>query len=184
MTLQTPRLILRGWQEEDLPALIEGINDIAVSQWLAAVPCPYTMNDAQEFLRMCGQAAAQQPRTNYFWAITLKSTGEVIGGVSLNGIHFGHGTAEGGIWTNTRFHGHGYGTEAFDARIRFAFEQLGLRRIESGFFAGNDASLRMQKRLGFEVEGMRRKGFMCRADGQYKDEYTTGLLREEWRPYY
>ena len=41
----------------------------------------------------------------------------------------------------------------------------------------------MQERLGYVAEGMRRKGYLCRADGQLKDEYINALLREEWRPY-
>jgi len=181
MTIETPRLALREWQEDDAPALVDGLNNLAVTQWLATVPYPFTHENARDFLAHCEQQAAKAPLNEYQFAIVLNETGEVVGGTSLNNIHPHHGTADGGIWINARFHGQGYGIEAFDARARFAFETLGLRRLENGFYAGNEASRRMQERLGYQIEGMRRKGFLCRADGILKDEYITGLLREEWR---
>ena len=182
MTIETPRLTLRAWQDSDAPALVEGLNNLAVTQWLAAVPHPYTLEDARGFLRFAWRQAEEEPRTGYQFAIVLKEAGEVIGGVTLCDVNRKNGTASGGIWINARYHGLGYGVEAYDARIRFAFETLGLRRMENGFFAGNEASRRMQERLGYVVEGMRRQGFRCSADGLLKDEYTTGLLREEWKP--
>jgi RimJ/RimL family protein N-acetyltransferase len=39
----------------------------------------------------------------------------------------------------------------------------------------------MQERLGYVIEGKRRKGFLCKADGEYKDEIITGLLKDEWK---
>lgn len=76
--------------------------------------------------------------------------------------------------------GHGYGAEAFGEKIRFAFAELKLRRLDNGFFEGNTSSLKMQEKFGYKVEGMRRKAFRCMADGEIKHEHITGLLVEEW----
>jgi [ribosomal protein S5]-alanine N-acetyltransferase len=38
----------------------------------------------------------------------------------------------------------------------------------------------MQERLGYKIEGRRRKKYYCLADGELKDEIITGLLKEEW----
>ena len=65
--------------------------------------------------------------------------------------------------------------------MRFAFEDLGLRKLENGYFPGNAASQAMQAKLGYTLEGVRRKAFRCLADGELKDECITGLLVEEWR---
>ena len=75
-----------------------------------------------------------------------------------------------------------YGTEAFRKRAAFAFGELGLWRLENGFLAGNEASRAMQEKLGYKIEGLRRKGFRCMADGEYKDEYVTALLKEDFLP--
>jgi len=138
------------------------------------------LEHAQGFYQFMRRMAGENPRNDFFFAIVLKSSGEVIGDAALNILNRNNGTAGGGIWINERCHGQGYGAEAFGARARFAFEGLGLRRLENGFFAGNEASRQMQLRLGYRIEGLRRKALLCLADGQYKDEYITGLLREEW----
>ena len=55
--------------------------------------------------------------------------------------------------------------------------------MENGYFAGNEKSKKMQERLGFKTEGIRRKGFICLATGEYVDECITGLFKEEFVEY-
>ncbi len=91
------------------------------------------------------------------------------------------GTAGGGIWINAKYHGRGYGTEAFGKKIDFAFNNLKLRRLENGLFAGNLSSFKMQEKFGYKIEGMKRKAVICMATGKIMNEYITGLLKEEWK---
>jgi len=157
------------------------LNSIDVSRWLAFVPFPYTIQHAEWWIDYCIEEANKgDNREAYEFAVELKSEKKVIGGVSLNKIDRFHGTAGGGIWINAKYHGCGYGTEAFGKRIEFAFNTLGLRRLENGFFEGNHASYRMQEKYGYKIEGVRRKGYRCMATGEIVDEYMTGLLKEEW----
>ncbi|MBQ3409364.1 MAG: GNAT family N-acetyltransferase [Clostridia bacterium] len=76
--------------------------------------------------------------------------------------------------------GKGYGPEAFEARIKYAFEVLGLRRLENGYFKENEKSHKMQLKFGYKDEGIRRQKFVSRGSGKIEDEYITGLLKEEW----
>lgn len=179
MELETKRLILREWKRKDIEDLMEGLNNIDVSKWLALVPYPYTMKDAENWIEYCIKRVER--RNSYEFAIELKSENKVIGGVSLKKINEFHGTAGGGIWLNATYHNQGYGTEAFGKRIEFAFIKINLRRLENGFFEGNLSSSKMQEKLGYVIEGKRRKAFRCMADGEFKDEYITGLLKEEWK---
>jgi [ribosomal protein S5]-alanine N-acetyltransferase len=182
--LETARLILREWTQEDIPDLIEGLNDLQVSRWLAFVPYPYTQEAAESWITHCRNLSMQGHNSSeYEFAIELKFEHKVIGGISLIRVSRVHGTAGGGIWLNTQYQGFGYGTEAFGEKIRFAFEELNLRRLNNGFFAGNNASFAMQQRFGYKLEGERRKAYRCMADGEIKDECITGLLREEWQKY-
>jgi len=179
--LETKRLILREWNKEDVDDIIDGLNNIEVSKWLAFVPHPYTKNDAEKWIEFCIENAKKgDSRNSYDFAIELKSEKKVIGGVSLDKINKSQGTAGGGIWINAKYHGHGYGTEAFGKRIEFAFNTLKLRRLENGYFEGNPYSYKMQEKFGYKIEGMRRKAFICIANGKVMDEYITGLLKEEW----
>lgn len=181
MVLETRRLILRDWEERDIEDLMEGLGSLEVSRWLAYVPHPYTREDAQRWVRYCaGLAARGEPRAAHEFAIELKPEGKVIGGVSLDRVNRVQGTAGGGIWMNPAYHGHGYGAEAFGRRIAFAFVDLGLRRLENGYFAGNPTSFAMQSKFGYQVEGIRRQAYRCLADGELKDEYITALLVEDW----
>ena len=71
--------------------------------------------------------------------------------------------------------------EYFGARINFAFNELGLRRLENGYFKGNEKSHKMQLKFGYKDEGIRRKRFISKATNKVEDEYITGLLKEEWK---
>jgi len=173
--------VLRDWTPHDIPNLIDGLNDLNVSRWLAVVPYPYTHQAAEQWIAYCTQLSTKGPvRDAYEFAIELKTTRTVIGGASIIRVNRLHGTAGGGIWLNARYQRQGYGSEAFGEKIRFAFVVLGLRRLENGFFPGNDASFAMQQRFGYRLEGTRRQAYRCLADGAVKDECLTGLLREEW----
>jgi [ribosomal protein S5]-alanine N-acetyltransferase len=180
--LETERLTLRDWAESDIDDLIEGLNDLEVAKWLAFIPHPYTGKDAAGWLQFCIRSAEEADTADaHHFAIELKSERKVIGGVSLDRIDKIHGTAGGGIWINSRYQRNGYGSEAFGEKIRFAFEDLKLRRLDNGYFADNPASFPMQEKFGYKVEGLRRKAFRCMADGQLKDECLTGLLIGEWK---
>lgn len=174
LIIETERLILRQYKESDADDIVEGLNNLSVSKWMSSVPYPYTKEDALKYI------SNSIENKLYNFAIVLKSENKVIGATQLNNINLVQGTAGGGIWINEKYHGKGYGTEAWGARIKFAFEVLGLRRLENGYFKGNIASWKMQEKFGYKNEGIRRKKFISLATGKIEDEYITGLLKEEW----
>ncbi len=103
MRLETARLVLRDWEQTDLPDLVEGLNDLSVSKWLAFVPYPYTEKEAQLWLDSCTVSSHPGKRSAYEFAVELKSEKKVIGGVSLTRISSAHGAAGGGIWLNALY---------------------------------------------------------------------------------
>jgi len=50
MIIESKRLILRNWEDSDIQDLVEGLNNINVSKWMASVPFPYTEKDAKNFI--------------------------------------------------------------------------------------------------------------------------------------
>ena len=177
VVIETERLILRQWNINDIDDIVEGLNNINITKWLAGAPFPYTIEDAKHFV--------QKTIDNdlYNFAIVLKSENKAIGGTQLTNVNLTNGTAGGGIWINEKYQGFGYGTEAFSARIKYAFEVLGLRRLDNGYFKDNEKSHKMQLKLGYKDEGIRRKCFISKATGKIEDEYLTGLLKEEFVEY-
>ena len=174
LIIETDRLILRQYKIEDASDLVEGLNNINVTRWLASAPYPYTKENALHFINK------SIDNKLYNFAIVLKSENKVIGGTQLTDIDMHNGTAGGGIWINEKYWGFGYGSEAFGAKIKYAFEVLGLRRLENGYFKGNERSHKMQLRFGYKDEGIRRQRFVSRGTGEIEDEYITGLLKDEW----
>lgn len=176
MILKTKRLILREWNKKDIQDIIEGVNNWNVVKWVVKVPYPYTKKDALDFIKGC----KKKRKDGYKFAIELKSEKKAIGGITIRDIDNYNGTASGGIWLNQKYHGKGYGTEAWNCLLDFAFNKLKLRKMENGFIKGNKASGAMQNKLGYKIEGLRRKGFKRKADGKIVDEVITGLLKEDW----
>ncbi|MBP5683860.1 MAG: GNAT family N-acetyltransferase [Bacilli bacterium] len=172
--IETERLLLRQWNLDDVPDLVEGLNNLNVSKWLANVPYPYNEDDAKDFINY----SIDNHLFNF--AIVLKEENKVIGGVQLSNIDYTNRIAGGGIWINEKYQGKGYGREAFGAKIQYAFETLGLRRLENGYFKDNERSHKMQLSFGYKDEGIKRKKFISKATGTIEDEYITGLLKDEW----
>ena len=174
LVIETERLLLRAWQPSDKDDLVEGLNNINVSKWMAFAPFPYTMSDAESFISSTIESK------DYNFAIVLKSENKVIGGTQLRNVDLVQGTAHGGIWINEKYQGHGYGKEAWGARIKYAFDILNLRRLENGFFVGNEKSWKMQESFGYKIEGTKRQRYKCLSTGKIVDEVITGLLKDEW----
>ncbi|MEJ8571643.1 GNAT family protein [Microbaculum marinum] len=178
--IATPRLVLRAWDEKDAEQLTLGLNDLEVARWMAFVPHPYTRKDAESWITRCREISRDDIRpAAYEFAVELESDRAVIGGVSLNRIDREAGTGGGGIWIARAWQGHGYGREAFSAKIRFAFRDLGLTKLVNGYFEGNDRSWAMQRSLGYRR--VAEVGSRCMADGRQTVEHVTALLRSDWR---
>ena len=75
---------------------------------------------------------------------------------------------------------HGYATEAVEATLEICFEQLGLRRVVAGCFAGNTASWQLMERVGMRREQHAVADALHRS-GEWMDSLGYALLADEWR---
>jgi len=74
--------------------------------------------------------------------------------------------------------GKGYGSDAMNLILRFAFETLNLKRVSLTVFEYNERAVHSYEKCGFRPEGRLRQ-WMQRA-GQRYDLIFMGILREEW----
>ncbi|CAG0978492.1 partial diamine N-acetyltransferase, partial [Anaerolineae bacterium] len=74
---------------------------------------------------------------------------------------------------------HGYGREALNLVLRYAFDELNLHRLSANTFEYNAMALRFLERAGFTVEVRRRQA--VNRDGRRWDAMVLGLLRIEWK---
>src|SRR5690554_3346666 len=92
MKLETDRLIIRNWQEQDIGDLMEGLNNFNISKWLAAVPYPYLEENAVQWLKYCLKNDMENNKNGFEFCIELKSNHKVIGGISISAISKLNGT--------------------------------------------------------------------------------------------
>jgi RimJ/RimL family protein N-acetyltransferase len=82
-----------------------------------------------------------------------------------------------GIWIGKPYWDQGLGTDATRTLCRFGFRHMNLQRIELNVFATNPRALRVYEKVGFRLEGTRRRSQFV--GGRYVDSYVMGLLAEE-----
>lgn len=174
--LETERLIFRGWKLEDVNAIYEGLNDFNVAKNIT-IPWPYKFSDAKWFV----ENHLRNTETYYEFAIVLKETNKVIGGTALI-INKETNKNKGGIWINQKCAGKGLGSEAWLARIKFAFYTLGLTELENGFFEHNEISWKMQRKFGYKIVG--EKESFCPALNKEVKEIVTRLTKEDFEKIY
>lgn len=76
------------------------------------------------------------------------------------------------------FWGKGYGSEAMQLALRYAFNELNFHRVTLGVFEYNQRAIRSYQKVGFVEEGRIRGEFL--RQGKRWDMIFMGILREEW----
>ncbi|WP_420345244.1 GNAT family N-acetyltransferase [Pelagibius sp.] len=114
-----------------------------------------------------------------FLVYRLNDSG-LMGGVTLSNVRRGVAQAASmGYWIGERFARQGYMTEAVLAVVEFAFEELGLHRIEAACLPHNDPSRSLLLKVGFRQEGYARQ--YLRINGKWQDHLLFELLRDDPR---
>jgi RimJ/RimL family protein N-acetyltransferase len=146
MFARTQRLTLRPAWIEDAPALARAIGHYEVIANLSQPPWPYTLGDAEEFLRK-----ARGPE-DLFCLILLHEgpATRLIGGIGLHREESGY---EFGYWLTPDAWGRGYATEAGRAVLANARHSLRLGRLRARHFVDNPASGNVLRKLGFTPSG-------------------------------
>lgn len=106
-----------------------------------------------------------------------KEGGRPVGSVFLL-LNPDHDHAELGYFVDPTSWGKGYGSEAAEAVVRFAFQTLGLNRVFAVHFSENIASGRVMQKAGMSHEGRRRQHI--RKNGDFIDIEQYGVLKVEW----
>jgi RimJ/RimL family protein N-acetyltransferase len=144
--LATARLRLRTPRREDATAIAALANDRRIAENTARIPHPYTLADAEGFLRYL-----EETETETAFAIT-RADDALMGICGL--LMKPRKPPEIGYWLGVPYWGQGYATEAARAMIDHAFEDLGLERLEAGARVSNPASRRVLEKCGYQWSGV------------------------------
>lgn len=115
---------------------------------------------------------------DFRFVIETKEDG-AVGIATLLNIDWKNRMAEHGMkLANIKQRGKGIGTDTVMAIMRYAFDELGLNRLNGSWFKDNLASKKMYTKCGWKEEGVRRKYIF--KQGEYKDLVETGVLAEDY----
>lgn len=181
MEIETERLLLRKPKKSDWKDLVEGVGEYDIAKMLSLLPHPYKKEDADTYIKKVIKRWAQKDKDDYTFFIELKSEKKVIGAIGIHKIIKFSGVGTTGSWINKKYWKNGYMTEAKIAINDFAFNKLKLRRLNSEVFTNNIASNKTQLKMGYKLEGTKRKCVRSIASGKIHDEYIYGLLKEDWK---
>jgi RimJ/RimL family protein N-acetyltransferase len=118
-------------------------------------------------------------RDFYYFVIRTKQDDRAIGFVHIRWIEWNHGNAHFNMGIGSREDRRkGYGSEALQMLMRYAFEELNLYRLTVQTMEYNTAAQKFLEKHGWQCEVRRREAIY--RDGRYWDALTYGLLAEEW----
>ena len=169
------RVRLRAIEREDIPRFVRWFNDPEVRRYLTSYePMSHAVEE-----RWFEEHLAR--RNDIILAIEVREGDEWIhiGNIGLHRIDWKNRTATLGIVIGERgYWGRGYGTDAVRTMLRYAFDELGLNRVELETFSFNPRAIRCYEKAGFVREGVRRRALY--RDGRYHDVIIMGILRSEF----
>jgi RimJ/RimL family protein N-acetyltransferase len=158
-TLTGPRVQLRPWRPDDVPAVFAACQDPEIQRW-TQVPVPYLRQHAEDFVREI--ATDTWADGGALFAVEPRDGGPLIASIGLFPPHDGY--AEAGYWTVAAYRGRGFTAEALRVLTAWAFDQVGLRRVELVVDPANAGSLAVARSAGFQIEGTVRQRFLHRGE--------------------
>ena len=175
-TIETERLILRPWQEDDAEALYKYASDPDIGP-PAGWPPHTSVENSRDIIRTVFAA----PET---YAVCLKD-GIPIGsiGLKLKGstdMTDRDDECELGYWIGKPFWGQGLIPEASRALLQYAFDNLGMRAVWCGYYEGNEKSKRVQQKLGF-VYQYTTDGLEVMLMNEIRTGHTNLMTKERWQ---
>jgi len=176
--IETPRLLLRDWRDEDVDVFVRHTNTPAVMRWLGGV-----RDEGQVREMLVGKFNEWLAERGFtFWAVERREDKELLGfcglkiaddqGKPVEGLHEVGWRLREDAW------GQGYAKEAAIASLDFAFGPAGAEQVVALTVTGNAPSWGLMKRLGM----------VRRADLDYAGAYWAEgpvivyeMRREQWR---
>jgi len=174
-TLHGDGVALRALAASDVPALFAIFGNPEVMRYWSRAPFA-SLEDARDFLSEIHQGFAT--RRLFQWGITLASEPTVVGTCTLFHFERTHRRCEVGFALGRSSWGRGIASRAVSTALRFAFDELGVHRVEADADPRNERSLRLLEKLGFQREGLLRERY--HVNGEIQDAVLLGLLRPAW----
>ena len=173
--LQGEKIRLTAVSNDDVTTIASWYEDTVFSRMFDATPARPRSKDY--WLNWLKQQ--EKGTDNFLFAIRPIDGNTLLGYVQLEDFLWPHQNCwlSIGLGDKTNW-GKGYGREAIELTLKFAFHELNLHRIQLTVFSYNERAIALYESFGFKREGVFREHLQ--RDGRRYDMYLFGLLRYEW----
>ena len=169
------QVVLRELRASDAPSLFAMLTTEEVARFIS--PPPTTVEGFERFIAWT--LRQRSAGTYACFAVTLQGFDTAIGIFQLRESEPGFGTAEWGFAVGSAFWGTGVFQQGAELMLAFAFNTVGVHRLEARAAVlngrGNGALLKM----GAVQEGILRKSFQ--KNGDYLDQVLYAIIEDDWR---
>lgn len=174
MIIKGKKVTLRAIERGDLELLHKWSNDPEINYMLGGWHFPSSMQDQEKWFSSLSLSSNNQK-----FAIDTPDLG-LIGMANLVDINWKDRNAfHGMLLGNKDMRGKGYGIDTVMAINRYAFEELGLMRMNTTIIANNEPSLGVYtKKCGWVVEGIKKNHYFRK--NQWWDEVVVGITKEDY----
>lgn len=174
-TLETERLILRRLAPDDAQDIFAYASDADVTEYVLW-PTHKTTEDSRAFISFTLERYEKDLAGD--WGVVLKENGRLIGTVGFRWADMDNRSGEIGYVLAKQYWGQGIIPEAAGRVLKFAFEEMGLNRIECYHLLPNEKSGRVMQKLGMTYEGTAREETF--AKGRFWDVKQYAILKSDW----
>jgi len=150
--MKTERIHLRKIVQADLPNVFKGLSHPEVIKYYGV--SFKTIEGTQE--QMDWFANLEKTETGIWWAICSNNDNTFLGAGGFNAMDKVSKKAEVGLWLLPEYWGNGYLREAMPLMVDYAFQDLGLHRIEGFVESNNTKCKRAMAKVNFTHEGTMR----------------------------
>lgn len=177
VTLKTDRLILRKYKHEDSKDMFKNWGtDKKVTKFLSWE----NHKNIEETKRIIDYWVTRYESENFYnWVIELKDINEVIGGIEVVEVDNIKKACEIGYCISSKYWNKGITTEAFNAVMKYLFEDVGVDIIYAMHDVRNVASGEVMRKCNMIYKGTLRKVVIRNVE--YDNISVYSILKKEWR---
>lgn len=174
MNIYGKKVILRAIEKDDCEMIKYMFNEPEIENLVVGWAFPVSSYAQEQWL-----SKHYNDQSNFRFVIETKADGPV-GIATLTNIDWKNRKATHGIKIDARENRtKGIGTDTVMAIMRYAFDELGLHRLDGSWFDFNEASKRVYTKCGWKEEGVRREYIYKK--GKFRDLTIVGILESEYR---
>lgn len=168
---------LRGYRADDVPLLLAGVKDEQVVHFADVRWADDTPAELADRIESLWPEVAREGRL-INCGVTDARSGELLGHFVVFGVDRTAGVCEVGFWLRREARGRGAAGRAVELACRWAFDELGIERVQASTDVENVPTQRTLEKAGFQREGIMRSRLPTR-DGNRADYILYSRLASD-----